>query len=378
MIYLDNGATTNKKPESVIRAFRDGITKYSANPGRSGHKLSLKTAIEITKTRELFANYFGASRSENVIFTSGCTESLNLAILGTAKKGGHVIATAFEHNSVLRPLFELEKNGIIELTIVNPKCNHRVTVDDISPHIKDNTYLIITTHISNVDGAESEIESIGKLCKEKKILYLVDAAQSAGHKRINMQKCGINFLALAGHKGLFGPQGVGALIIEGDDKPNPIIFGGTGTESISVYQPKEPPECYESGTIATPNILALKAGLEFIIQNEEKIAKKEAKLTKYTLENLQKIKNVTIYTHNDNLNGVIAFNVNGFDSNDISSILDNYGICVRGGLHCAPLKHKHLQTENSGVVRISLSYFSTEQEIDALCNVLKKYANNYS
>lgn len=376
MIYLDNGATTRKKPNSVISAFLDGATKFSANPGRSGHKASLDCAIEIAKTRQTLQEYFGASRMEKVIFTSGCTESLNLAILGSARHGGHVIATTFEHNSTLRPLYELEKKGIIELSIVEPEKSAKITLNDIKKHVRPNTYMICTIHVSNVDGAESDISEIGKFCKEKGYLYLVDAAQSAGHKRINMQEQNINFLTLAGHKGLFGCQGVGALLIEGDNLPNPIKFGGTGTESISVYQPKEPPECYEAGTIATPNILSLKAGVEFVKTHENEIHKKMKRQTKMLLEGLKEVKNVKIYTDFQNLNGVVSFNIKDIDSTEVATYLsDNFEICVRGGLHCAPLKHNFLGTLKQGTVRASLSYFTTDNEIKALIKAVKNFSN---
>lgn len=375
MIYLDNGATTRKKPNSVINALLDGATKYSANPGRSGHKASLDCAMEIAKARQTLQEYFGVERIANVIFTSGCTESLNLAILGCAKQGGHVIATTFEHNSTLRPLYELEKKGIIELSIVEPKNKYLITVEDIKKHIKPNTYMICTNHISNVDGAESDIENIGQFCKENGYIYLVDSAQSAGHKRINMQKQNINLLAIAGHKGLFGCQGVGALLIN-NCKPNPIKFGGTGTESISVYQPVEPPECYESGTIATPNILSLKAGIEFVKMHEKEIQNKMQEQTKMLINQLNSIENIIVYTDLRNLNGVVSFNVKDIDSTEVAEYLnENFGICVRGGLHCAPLKHKFLKTLQQGTVRVSLSYFTTNKEISTLINALKQYVS---
>ena len=189
-----------------------------------------------------------------------------------------------------------------------------------------------------------------------------------------MQKQNINLLSLAGHKGLFGVQGVGALLIEGDHLPNPIKFGGTGTESISVYQPHEPPECYESGTIATPNILSLKAGVEFVKTHEKEIQEKMQKQTKWLLDELNKIENVKIYTDFNNLNGVISFNIGDVDSTEVAEYLsENYGICVRGGLHCAPLKHKFLGTLNQGTVRVSLSYFTTNNELKMFIIAIKKY-----
>lgn len=372
MIYLDNASTTHKKPIEVIKSVNKAITTLSANPGRSGHNLSLFAALEVAKTRDNLCEYFNCERSEQVIFTSGCTESLNLAILGTAKQGGHVIATVFEHNSSLRPLFELEKQGKIELTIVSPKNKEKITRKDIEPHIKENTYMIVSTHVSNVDGAETDIENIGKLCHEHNLLYLVDAAQSAGHKKIDMKKNHINFLALAGHKGLYGIQGVGALLINGNTLPKPIKFGGTGTQSISVYQPTEIPECLESGTIATPNILALNAGLNFVKKHEKEIESKEKELTAYTINQLKKIKNIVVYTSEENLNGVIAFNHKNFDSNEVAEYLNLNGICVRGGIQCAPLKHKYLCTEKTGIVRVSLSYFNTKKDIDYLISELYK------
>ncbi len=370
MIYLDNASTTHKKPFEVVKAVNLAITKLSSNPGRSGHDLSLKTAMKIANTRQNLCDYFNCERPEHVIFTSGCTESLNLAILGTAKAGGHVIASVFEHNSSLRPLFELEKNGIITLTIISPKYKEKITKEDIEPHIKANTYMIVSTHISNVDGSETDIENIGKLCFEKNILYLVDAAQSAGHRRIDMQKNHINFLAVAGHKGLYAIQGVGALLINGKTLPKPIKFGGTGTQSISVYQPDEAPECYESGTSATPNILSLNAGLNFVKTHEKEIEKKEKALTLYTINQLKKIDNIIIYTSEKNLNGVVAFNHKKYDSNEIADFLNSKNIYVRSGLQCAPLKHKFLGTEKTGIVRISFSYFNCKKDIDYLISAL--------
>ena len=355
MIYLDNSATTRTKPKEVIDEVVKGLTTFSANPGRSGHIASLNSAIEVSKTRQLLCEIFSCPTPENIVFTQNCTDSLNLAILGSARKGGHVITTAFEHNSTLRPLQFLKEKGIISLTIVEPNSSNKITRQDIEKHIRKNTYLISTIHVSNVDGAETEIEEIGKLCKEKNILYLVDGAQSAGHKCINMQKQNISLLALAGHKGLFGPQGIGALLIGENVSLNPIRFGGTGTQSISLSQPTERPECFESGTIALPNILGLKAGLEFVSVNQEKIEEKLKTLTKALIYELKKIKNVKVYTSENNLNGVVSFNISNIDSTIVSEYLnEKFEICVRSGLHCAPLKHKHLGTIEQGTIRASL------------------------
>jgi cysteine desulfurase family protein len=377
MIYLDNSATTRKKPMEVINAIVQGLTTLSANPGRSGHIASLNSALAIGEIREKIKEFIGGHRAENIIFTQNCTDALNLAILGSSKQGGHVITTAFEHNSTLRPLFELQKKGIIELTVVEPKNTYEITREDIEPYIKSNTYLVTTVHVSNVDGAKTDVTSIGQLCKEKGILYLVDAAVSAGLERINMQKHFISLLGLAGHKGLFGPQGIGVLAIAEGVKLNPIRFGGTGTESIKTYQPSELPECFESGTIAGANILGLGAGIDFVIKNENNIKEKTERLTKRLLSELKVIRGIKIYTNDKNLNGVVAFNIENIDSTIVSEYLnDNFKICVRSGLHCAPLKHRHWRTLEQGIIRISLSYFNSEEEIMKLIFAIKHFIKN--
>ena len=374
MIYLDNSATTRNKPQSVIDAVVKGLTTLSANPGRSGHIVSLKLALAIGEIREKIKNFVGAPRAENIIFTQNCTDSLNLAILGSAKKGGHVITTAFEHNSTLRPLFELQKKGIIELTVVEPKNTFEITREDIEPYIKENTYLVATIHISNVDGAKTDINEIGKLCKERNLLYLVDAAQSAGHECINMQGQNIDLLALAGHKGLLGPQGIGVLAIGENIKLDPIRYGGTGTESIRTYQPAEMPECFESGTIASPNILGLGAGIDFVIKNEKNIKEKIEKLTKKLILELRKIDGIKLYTNIKNLGGVVGFNIRNIDSTIVGEYLnEKYSICVRSGLHCAPLKHRHCNTIEQGIIRVSLSYFNTEEDINQFIYAIKNF-----
>lgn len=378
MIYLDNSATTKPKPREVVFAMNKALTTLCANPGRSGHKASLNAAIEVSNVREKLCKMFGLENPQNVIFTQNCTDSLNLAILGTAKKGGHVITTTYEHNSTLRPLRKLESEGIIELTIVEPK-SKQISLSDILPHVKDNTYLISTIHVSNVDGAETNISEIGEYCKNTGILYLVDGAQSAGHKRINMQEQNISLLALAGHKGLYGPQGVGVLMIADNVDISPIRFGGTGTQSISITQPNERPECFESGTIAFPNILGLGAGLDFVNKNYDKIDKKLEFLTKKLISELKKIKNVKIYTSEENLNGVVSFNISNIDSTLVGEFLsDKFEICVRSGLHCAPLKHKSLGTIEQGTVRASLSYFTTEEEIFTLSRAIRSFIKTYN
>ena len=372
MIYLDNSATTYPKPQQVINAVTESFSKYGANPGRSGHSFSVKSALKVFEVREKLANMFNA-KPENVIFTSGCTEALNLAILGSKIQGGHVIATACDHNSTLRPLYHLKEQGVIELDIVAPKSNDKLRLSDVLPFVKPNTYLICTTHISNVDGMETMINEIGKFCFEHCIMFLVDAAQSAGHKKINIETSHIDFLAIAGHKGLYGPMGVGALILSDKAKLLPIKFGGTGTDSINIIQPSSVPEGFESGTIALPNIIGLGAGIDFVRQNFGKINQKIEDLCTYLNYELNQINGVRVFTHPDNDFGVLSFNVKNLPSTEVSERLDKeFGILTRSGLHCAPLKHLSLGTIEQGTVRASLSAFTKFSHVNSLVKAVKK------
>jgi len=378
MIYLDNSATSFPKPKSVINAVNECFLKYGANPGRSGHSFSVKTAMRVAEIRADFCSYIGAEYPENVIFTSGCTEALNLAIFGSCQKGGHIICTINDHNSVLRPIFELKNRGLIDVTVAKPERNDKIRASDIEKCIKPSTYLICVNHISNVDGMETDIDEVGRLCYEKGIMFLVDGAQSIGHKKIDMLKQRIDLLAFSPHKGLYAPQGVGILAYSSKTKLTPIKFGGTGTESFSTEQPKFAPECFESGTLPTPNIFGAGAGLKFVIQNFDKICEKQEDLTTFLNYELSKINHIKVYTHPDNANGILCFNIGKMLSSDVSSILDNiYGIMVRSGLHCAPLKHKDLGTLEQGTVRVSMSYYTTYADITRLIRAVKDISDKY-
>jgi len=375
MIYLDNSATTFPKPKEVINAVAESFSKYGANPGRSGHSFSVKTAMKVAEIRTNICKFIGAETPENIVFTSNCTEALNLAILGTCQKGGHIICTANDHNSTLRPIFELKNKGLVEVSIAEPSKPNILGLADIEKLVQPNTYLICCNHISNVDGTECDIDGIGKFCYEKCITFLVDGAQSVGHKKIDMTKQHIDMLAIAPHKGLYSPTGVGVLAFNSKTKIKPIKFGGTGTDSFSVNQPKSSPECYESGTLATPNIIGLGAGLKFTIENFNRISHKLDDLTTYLNYELSAIESVKVYTHPDNANGVLAFNIGEMPSSEVADILDQkYGIMVRSGLHCAPLKHRQLNTVEQGAVRVSMSYFTTFDEILKLIKAVKKIA----
>ena len=378
MIYFDNSATTNIKPKEVIKAMIEGTTKYCANPGRSGHKLSQMTAEKVFEVRQQLCDFLNLDKPEHIIFTQNCTDALNLGILGTVIEGGHIICSVNDHNSLIRPIFELEKRGIVEVSVVEPKNNALLTADDIAPLIKQNTYLIAINAVSNVNGDSADLKSIGELCAKHCLLFLVDCAQIAGHKKIDMQKNHIDMLALAPHKALYSPQGVGVFAFGVRAKVMPIRFGGTGTSSIEILQPNEYPECLESGTLSTPNILALGEGIKFVNANFEKINSKIDDLATFLLFELSKIENVKTYTSSQNIHyGVIGFNIKNIDSSTLASYLsDKYNICIRGGLHCAGLKHKSLGTVETGIARISLSYFNTFSECEYFVKIIKKIAKN--
>ena len=371
MIYLDNSATTLVKPKNVISAVNEALIHYSANPGRSGHSASIKCALKIEQTREKLAKHFGLSLPQNVIFTANCTTALNMAIFGCLDKGDHVIATENEHNSVLRPLEALKKEGVIDYDIAFQSSPIGITVDDIKPLLKKNTKMIIVSHISNVNGAKANIKEIGQFCKQNNLLYLVDCAQSCGHEHINMEEDGINLLAFAGHKGFYAPLAIGGLLVNTDKTIKPLLYGGTGTNSLELFQPFSLPERLESGTISSPLILGLSAGVDFVEEYFDEIKYKLDDLTTYLNFELNKL-DFQVYTEPENANGVIAFNLEDYDSAEIATILnEKYGICVRGGYHCAPLKHKALKTLGQGAVRVSLSYFNTFTDIQKLTSALK-------
>lgn len=374
MIYLDNSSTTHKKPHSVITAVKKGLTKYSVNPSRGAYKLSIEAENLVYQTRELLANYVGTT-AEQVIFTSGCTMALNLALFGTIKKGGHILISPFEHNSIMRPLERLKSTHNITYTILNPNKNGLITPSEISNNIKPNTYMVIINHTSNVTGTTQNLESIGKACKKHNLIFMVDGAQSVGHEFINMQEMGINLLAIAGHKGLYAPQGIGVLAIN-NVEVSPLIYGGTGTSSDRYKQPTTYPDGLESGTPNLPAIIGLKAGTEFVIKNQTNINKKISSLTKHLIYELNRIKNVTCYSNNEN-SGVVSFTIKNKDSSEVSTILsEKFDIATRSGLHCAPSVHKYLKTLKNGMTRISLSYFNKYSDIEKVLFAIKEIALN--
>ena len=373
MIYFDNSASSFVKPKSVQKAVLNALNLYTANPGRSGHKQALKTAIEVENVRNIVAHHVGTT-ADNIVFTLNCTDALNLAILGSFLPGGHVVCTENEHNSVVRPLEHLKQcDSSFSYSVATQTQKNGITWQDIEKHLTDKTYMVICNHISNVNGDVADIVDIGKHLKELNITFLVDGAQSGGHFRYNMQEMGISMLALAPHKGFYAPQGVGCLCLDGKTELQPIRFGGTGTNSLEFIQPETSPERYESGTINTPAILGFGEGVKFVEENFKYIQEKLEDLTTYLHYELSKLP-IDIYTKTENTSGVLAFNIPNVDSTEVATYLDEkWNICVRSGYHCAPLKHQALGTLDQGAVRVSLSFFNTYQEVEKFIFAIKTF-----
>lgn len=379
MIYLDNGATTFPKPKVVTDKIMECYLGYAGNPGRSGHKLAMKMDLEIYETREKICKLINGTEVLNIIFTFNATDSLNLAIKGVLEEGDHVITTSMEHNSVLRPLNQLRKDGKIELSIVYADEKGYIDPQKIFEALTPNTKMIVTTHMSNVFGTIVDIKAIGDFCKENNILYLVDASQSIGVLDIDVQEMNIDLLAFPGHKALFGPMGTGALYIKEGIIVKPLKEGGTGSYSHSIDQPDLYPDSLESGTPNGVGIIALGKGIDFI--NEvglENIRNHEMSLKNHFIELLKDNEDVILYgTLDDRQGAVVSLNVKNMDSSEISYILsDEFDIYTRPGFHCAPLAHKTMGTEELGAIRFSFGYYNTleevEKTVEALLNIIER------
>lgn len=375
MIYFDNAATTGKKPDSVINAVKNVLIGLSANPGRSGHTLSVRASELVYNTRKKTADFFGSEKTEGVIFTSNCTQSVNTVLKGVLQKGDHIIVSDMEHNAVMRPL---NKMGVEYTKAEVSLDDDNVTVENITRAIRPDTKMIFVTAASNVFGKTMPLKTIGKLAKEKGLLFGVDAAQGAGVMPIDMQKFNIDFLCVAAHKGLYAPMGTGILIARKDIK-NTIIEGGTGTNSILLTQPDDMPEKFESGTVNLPGIAGINSGIDFVKRNGARFIKEEQTAVQRLYEFLEKTEGVTLYTPypKDMLYvPVLSFNIEGLSSQQVASLLSSNNIAVRAGLHCAPCAHRKLGTTKVGTVRISPGYFNTKGDLLSLQKAVKKICEN--
>lgn len=379
IIYFDNAASSWPKPEAVYKAMDNFMRNIGGNPGRSGHRLSIEAAKIIFESRESLACLFGIADSSRIIFTSNATEALNLAIKGVLKRGGYVITTGFEHNSVMRPLRFFEKELNIRVTTIGPLKGEIVDLKLLEKAITAKTKLIISIHGSNVTGDIAPIEKISGIAKKHKIPFLVDASQAAGSVPINLSQIEVDMFAFTGHKALLGPQGTGGLYIKEGIELVPLKQGGTGSRSESEEQPEFLPDKYESGTPNTVGIAGLGAGVKYILKTGiKKIWERKKHLRSYLLKSLQSLDRINIYSSfkPEGL-AVVSFNLDNIGPAKIAQDLsEKFGIMTRPGLHCSPLAHRTIQTFPEGTLRVSLGNFNTEREIDYFIRCLKKIAQN--
>ncbi len=375
IVYMDNAATTWPKPEAVKVAIAHFYEHFTGSEGRAGHGMALKASREVFETRELLASLFNVSDSERVIFTTNATHAINYSLMGLIRKGDHVICSGIEHNAVYRPLKYLERQGIIELSIIPYKKDTGLDMDSLKDAIRPATRLVITTHASNVNGCILPIKCIGEICKQNKITFIVDAAQTAGFIPIDMQKDNIDILIFSGHKKLYGPTGIGGLCLNVGTDIETLIHGGTGSKSESGEHPSFYPDKLEAGTPNTLGINGLKAGVNFILDKGiEFIRKSQTELVNDLFYKLTQIDEVITFTPSlyEERIPLISVNVKNITSSDLAYKLDKeYGIMTRAGLHCAPLAHKSLNTFPLGTVRLSLGIFNTPDDIDYTIESLK-------
>ena len=382
-VYLDNSSTSFPKPKVVADSIYNYLVNIGGNPGRANHSNALESNRYLYMAREEIASFFNYDKIENVIFTNNITSSLNILINGILKSGDHVITSSMEHNSVIRPLYNLKQTLNIELDIVNANSNGIINVDNIQKAIKPNTKLIVITHASNVTGSIQPIKEIGELCKKNNIYFILDSAQSAGVIDIDFKALSLNALAFTGHKSLLGPQGVGGFIIDDELNKicNPSILGGTGSLSHSLSQPDFLPDKFESGTLNIPGIIGLYEAIKFIkSQGLSTIYEHNNYLRSYLINWILDLWNFSIHGEisSDKSTSCISITHSKLDVSELSYILDSdFNISNRSGLHCAPLAHKTIGTYPEGTVRLSLGYFNTEEEIRYTLDSLNKINSLY-
>ncbi|HHU62864.1 MAG TPA: aminotransferase class V-fold PLP-dependent enzyme [Clostridiales bacterium] len=373
MIYLDNAATSWPKPKEVHKYMEKCLKMCGGNPGRGTYKSALDAEKIVYSTRECLAKLFNIENPLDIIFTMNATYGINFAIKGMVKPGDHVITTSMEHNAVARPLIQLKNDIGLKITFINCSTTGQIDLNEIRKAITPETRLIVSTHASNVTGTIMPIDEIGMIARQYNIPFLVDASQTAGVIPIDTKKSNIKLLAFPGHKGLMGPQGIGGLYVEHGINLNPIITGGTGSNSANLNQPMETPDRYESGTLNLPGIGGLYGALKFILNKKvQNIYNHEKKLTDILISKLQRIRGIKVYCGNvRNRVGVVSFNYKDVDSRLIGDLLTEHGIAVRTGLHCAPLAHNTIGTLKQGTVRFSMGYFNTKYDIDYAVHTLK-------
>ena len=380
MIYFDNAATTKDKPHEVIEAVSYALTHFG-NANRGAHEDSLVASLDIFKTRKKLTELFGNASPSHIIFSFNATDALNTVLTGLIKEGSRVITTVTEHNSVLRPLYRLKRERGVALTFIGIDEGARLDMASLENALQEGADYLVISHASNVSGNVVDIDRVAELCKHFCCLLIVDAAQSTGSIKINMQQSGIDILCFTGHKGLFGPQGTGGIALNGDFDIEPFRVGGSGVQSYLHEQPLELPTHLEAGTLNGHGIAGLSAALDFISRiGIDAIHEKEMELANHFLEGIRDIEGIKLYGDFASRHvGIVSLNLGCTDSAIVSDVLSqSYKIATRPGAHCAPLIHKALHTDSQGVVRFSFSYFNTVEEVDLGIRALKEISKHLS
>ena len=380
MSYFDNAATSYPKPDEVYSVLIETMRNKGGNPGRGSHRMAIEAFRAVYETRVKLAKLFNIDDPLRIAFTQNATMSLNFAIKGVLEKGDHVITTSLEHNSVLRPLFSMEDQEKVDLTIVEADYQGLISIEDIEKSIQKNTKAIVITHASNLTGTIIPIEKIGEIAKKHGILLIVDASQSAGVLEIDVNKMNIDILCFTGHKSLFGPQGTGGIYLRKGVEIRPLMEGGSGSHSKLKRQPQEMPDLLECGTLNAPAIAALGAGVDFILKTGmENIRKHENEITEAFIKGVKGIEGVRVYgPETEKRTPVVTLNIGDIDPAELSALLDEeYDIAVRPGMHCAPLAHRSIGTYETGAVRFSFGYFNTIKEVTEAIKALKEISDFY-
>ena len=376
MIYFDNAATTRRKPQEVVQAVTEALCSLG-NAGRGAHEATLQASRTIYDTRRKLAEFFHAESPERMVFTNNATESLNIAIKGVLNLGDHVITTQLEHNSVLRPLYEMEEKGV-KLTIVKADAQGRFSLEDMETAIRPETKAIICTHGSNVTGNLVDIAAIGEMARNKRILFVVDASQTAGVFPIDVQAMHIDILCFTGHKSLLGPQGTGGLYVRTGLQLRPLKSGGSGVQTYSKKHPQQMPTALEAGTLNGHGIAGLDAALDYLMRaGIDEIREKEQNLMWQFYEGIREIPGVKIYGDflQKNRCPIVSFNIGDYDSSEVSDeLFEGWEISTRPGGHCAPLMHEALGTVAQGAVRFSFSHYNTAEEVETAIAVVRELA----
>ena len=377
MIYLDNAATTMMKPPCVVQAVTEALTSLG-NASRGAHEGALNANRLLYRTRGKLASFFGCPRAEQVIFTNNATEALNIAIGGTVRGGDHVIATALEHNSVLRPLYRLQRERGVQLSFVEADGRGRVDYGDFERLIRPNTRAVVCTHASNLTGKRLVIDRVGEIAAAHGVLFILDAAQTAGATPIDMTKSGVSLLCFTGHKSMMGPQGTGGLCINGAIDVAPFKTGGTGVQSFLTEQPREYPTRLEAGTLNGHGIAGLSAAVDYIAATGiDAIRAHETELCRRFYEAVVRIPGVRVYGDFSAWDRapIVSLNVGAMDSALVCDALAcDYGVATRAGAHCAPLMHRALGTEAQGAVRFSFGYFNAPGDADQAAEAVREIA----